>query len=157
MIHKKIYKANLYGIDESFKLSSRDIKHEIYLNNKEYLTTIYVYKYFNGYKEIITGKYFDAYKKIYISDNELYFKRGKNKIISCSSPIFVMDDLHALNGHNICEASKKEVVKYIKEKEYNVIKTTLDFLDYTCNNYLVDAYKKYKEENKTLKLLKRMK
>lgn len=145
-----IYKANLYGIDDSFNLNSNDIRSEIRKSYKQKLTTIFVVKYLNGYKEILTGKYFAKYTKVYNP------KKGLG-VIPTSKPIFVIDDLKTLNPIDMKVAERLEVQNYIKDNSPVILKSTLDILEDNSYANLYDAKVRLNGEEKTQKILRRMK
>ena len=150
MLKQTVYKANLYGIDNEIKLYSDDVRSEIRKSPKQKLTTIYVIKHLNGYKEIITGKYFSKLTKIYNPSKGL-------GIIPPSKPIFVIDDLNTLEPRDMVKASRLEVQDYINNNHAVVLYTTLKILEDNCNSILEEAKIKYNSEKHNQKILRRMK
>jgi len=153
MLKQKVYKANLYGIGKDFTINSDNIKNEIFINKKYKLTTIYVVKFLNGYKEIITGRYYSKY--IIKKSNEVVFNKDERyKVISTTSPIFIFDDMKSLDGYNLTEANINELKQYLSETNADDLNSKLNILEYYTYNCFNQALLNYK---KGLKPRKRMK
>ena len=150
MFKQTVYKAYLYGIDNDFEMHSDDIRSEIRKSHKNKLSTIYVVKYLNGYKEILTGKYFSKYTKVYNP------KKGLG-VIPTSKPIFVIDDLNTLEPRDMVKASRLEVQDYINNHHAVVLYTTLNILESNCYSNLNEAKIKFEVEKNNQKILRRMK
>jgi len=150
MFKQVVYKANLYKIDDDFTLRSDDLRSEIRRSHKQKLNTIYVVKYLNGYKEILTGKYFSKYTKVYNP------KKGLG-VIPTSKPIFVIDDLNTLNPIDMQVADRVEVQKYINNNYAVTLNASLNILEQDAYSTLNEAKIKYLSDKTNAKILRRMK